>query len=172
LTEALHTRENIITDASKRCLFVAFRLLLRNQSSVFIVGSVVSCGPVFSADVAELMTAITGHVVAPLVSFNNCQTFTAAFVFKVFEHELQLVLVAISLVLETQALRTEVSPAFDAYQSVLMLLGSFIDGSLTILRGTQDFVGVFEGGIEGMHFSVLLLDGQGQSTEELPFLIK
>lgn len=52
---------------------------LRNfhQLSILIVITVVSGSPIRSADIAELIFASTGHMVAPLIFLNHKPTFLA-----------------------------------------------------------------------------------------------
>jgi type III secretory pathway component EscS len=140
---------------------VVLGILLKNCPAVLIVVPIVLLAPLSPADIAEFMATLAGHVVAAFVSLNHHPAQSTSLEVQGLQHELKLVLVAISLVLATQTLGAEFAPALTADQSVLMLLRHFIDGALAVFRRAKNFVGIFKGGIEGMDLSVLFLDGQG-----------
>jgi hypothetical protein len=85
---------------------------------VLVVFAIVYGGPLLPADVAELVLAPAGHVVAALVLFDDELALLALPVVQVALEKFDLLRVAFPFVHRQEALRTERSPALVACHHV------------------------------------------------------
>jgi hypothetical protein len=76
------------------------------------MGSIVLWAPLLATDVAELMAAAAGHMVAAIVLLNHHPTRRAPPAFELLKHELYLKVVTVSLVLVVETRGTELHFAF------------------------------------------------------------
>ena len=119
--------------------------------------------PSRTANVAELITASTGHVVAALILLNHELALLALAVVKVILKKLYLVLVAQSLMFGQQALGAERRfTSIAKHDSVSINRNN----SFAPLLWAQFFVGIVGRLVELMYFPVVLLDVEGKLLKE------
>ena len=122
--------------------------------AVLIVLVVVWGRPIGAADVAELIGASAGHMVAPLILLNHELALAALAIVKVPLKELHLVSVAVPLVPTQKALRTKLRLAFVANHNPLERTA---DESFAVLLWTQFYVWVVGRNVKLVQFSVRFL---------------
>ena len=122
-----------------------------------------SRGPYRTADIAELITTSTGHVIAALILLNHEFALFALAVVKVVLKELHLLLVAQSFVFCQQTLGAELRLTRITDHDSISNDGN---DSFAVLLGTQLFVGIVGRLVELMYLSVVLLDVDGELLKE------
>jgi hypothetical protein len=134
-----------------------------DKITILVMIPIMGWSPSRTANVAELITASTGHVVAALILLNHELALFALAVVKVVLKELYLVLVAQSLVFGQQTLGAE-----SRFTSVANhdSVSSSRNDSFTVLLWAQFFVGIVGRLVELMYFPVVLLDVEGKLLKE------
>lgn len=123
------------------------------------------CGrPNCSTDIAKLISAFTGHVVAALVLFDHELALNTLAIMQITLEKLHLVLVAFSLMLGQKALSAKLRLTFVADHHVFKCCP---DHSLTIFLGTELYVRVFCCLVKIMKPCVAFLDICRQLLEEI-----
>jgi hypothetical protein len=142
--------------------------------AILPVRIVVHGSPVIAADIAKLMLALAGHVVAALVLLDHHPALPAPLVLEVVDQEVDLLVVAVPGVLPQQAPSAEPARTFIAYHCYLLLAIAvyFANDAFAVLRRAHLQVFVVEDQVKIMHFPVLFLDVQGELLEELAFSIE
>jgi hypothetical protein len=133
------------------------------ELSVLVMIPIVGGRPRSSADIAELMLASTGHVIAPLVFLDHEPAFLTLPIVQVVLKKQDLLLIAFPHVGCEQALPTKLLPAAVADHHVVH---SRSDDALTVFLGTQLSFGVTGCLLELLYLFVLFLDVGRQVPEE------
>jgi len=124
---------------------------------------VVNTSPLISTDITKLIAAFAGHVIAPLILFNNKLAFFALTIVQVILKILNFMRITLACVGGEEASCTERTFTNIANHCIVPYRSN---NTLAILSRTNLQVGIFGDHEESIYFLVIFLNIQRQSLEE------